>query len=391
MKFQAFTLREIRMPLVHFFETSFGRTTERRILLVTAHADGIDGWGECTTGEHPFYSEESIDTAWYVIEQFLAPMLLGRDLDVAHDERGASTLRESGEKGATITQLLSRVRMHRMAKGAIENALWDALAQKEQVPLHQLLGGTRKEIPCGVSIGIQDSVEQLIDKIATELAAGYRRIKLKVKPGWDVDVLRRVRERWPNILLSCDANSAYTLTDVAHLQRFDEFKLLMIEQPLWNDDIYFHAQLQKQLQTALCLDESIHHERHARQAAELGACRIVNIKVGRVGGFTSALQVHNVCREHRIPNWCGGMLEAGIGRAHNIALSSLPNFELPGDVSASKRYWKEDIIEPAVEVSPDGMITVPQTPGRGFEVRTDLIDRLTVRKQEVRAGKSAGV
>jgi len=390
MKIQAFTLREIRMPLVHFFETSFGRTTERRILLVTAHADGIDGWGECTAGEHPFYSEESIDTAWYVIEQFLSPMLLGRDLDVTHDEDGTPILRESGDRAATITQLLSRVRMHRMAKGAIENAMWDALAQQKQVPLHKLLGGTRKEIPCGVSIGIQDSVEQLLDKIATELAAGYRRIKLKVKPGWDVDILRRVRERWPDILLSCDANSAYTLADADHLKRFDEFKLLMIEQPLWNDDIYFHAQLQRQLQTALCLDESIHHERHARQAAELGACRIVNIKVGRVGGFTSAIQVHNVCREHRIANWCGGMLEAGIGRAHNIALSSLPNFELPGDVSASKRYWKEDIIEPEVEVSPDGMITVPQTAGRGFAVNVDLIEKLTVRKQEVFAKQSVG-
>jgi o-succinylbenzoate synthase len=388
MKFESFTLREIRMPLVHFFETSFGRTTERRILLVTAHADGIDGWGECTAGEHPFYSEESIDTAWYVIEQFLAPMLLGRDLDVTRGSDGAPTLRESSETGTSITQLLSRVRMHRMAKGAIENALWDAVAQRKQVPLHELLGGTRKQIPCGVSIGIQDSIEQLLDKIATELAAGYRRIKLKVKPGWDLDVLRRVRERWPSILLSCDANSAYTLADTAHLQRFDEFKLLMIEQPLWNDDIYFHAQLQRQLQTALCLDESIHHERHARQAAELGSCRIVNIKVGRVGGFTSAIQVHNVCREHRIPNWCGGMLEAGIGRAHNIALSSLPNFELPGDVSASKRYWKEDIIDPAVEVSPDGMITVSQTPGRGFAVRKDLIEKLTVRKQEVSAKQS---
>jgi O-succinylbenzoate synthase len=275
-----------------------------------------------------------------------------------------------------------------MAKGAVENALWDALAQQQNVPLHRLLGGARTHIPCGVSIGIQDSVEQLLGKIETELAAGYRRIKVKVKPGWDVDVLRRIRERWPNILLSCDANSAYTLADVEHLKSFDEFKLLMIEQPLWNDDIYFHAQLQRQLQTALCLDESIHNERDARQAVELGACRIVNIKVGRVGGFTSAIQVHNVCREHHIPNWCGGMLEAGIGRAHNIALSSLPNFELPGDVSASKRYWREDIIDPAVEVASDGMITVPQSPGRGFAVKPALIERLTVREQELGASKA---
>jgi o-succinylbenzoate synthase len=404
MKIESFTIREIHMPLVHFFETSFGRTTERRILLVTAHCAGIDGWGECTAGEQPFYSEESIDTAWHVIENFLAPALLGRDLEmgeeVASDGSSAPTLREvagtqsgrgeapSPHAGQSIQQLLARVRMHRMAKGAVENAVWDALAQQKNVPLHQLLGGTRQRIPCGVSIGIQESVEQLLEKIQTELGAGYRRIKVKVKPGWDIDVLRLIRERWPDILLSCDANSAYSLGDLEHLKRFDDFKLLMIEQPLWNDDIYFHAQLQRQLKTALCLDESIHHERDARQAAELGACRIVNIKVGRVGGFTSAIQVHNVCRAYRIPNWCGGMLEAGIGRAHNIALSSLPNFELPGDVSASKRYWKEDIIEPAVEVAADGMITVPQTPGRGFAVKSALIERLTVRKQEIRLGKA---
>jgi O-succinylbenzoate synthase len=397
MRIESFTIREIRMPLVHFFETSFGRTTERRILLVTAHCEGVDGWGECTAGEQPFYSEESIDTAWYVIESFLAPALLGANIDIAQDTESHADsnavaptvmVARDGGKAQTITQALSRVRMHRMAKGAVENALWDALAQQKQVPLHQLLGGTRMHIPCGVSIGIQDSVEQLLQNIESELAAGYRRIKVKVKPGWDLNVLRRIRERWPDILLSCDANSAYTLDDVEHLKRFDEFKLLMIEQPLWNDDIYFHALLQRQLQTALCLDESIHHERDARQAAELGACRIVNIKVGRVGGFTSALGVHNVCRANGIPNWCGGMLEAGIGRAHNIALSTLPNFELPGDVSASKRYWKEDIIDPAVEVSSDGMITAPQTPGRGFAIKTDLVERLTVHKREIRLGDS---
>jgi o-succinylbenzoate synthase len=384
MKVEAITLREIRMPLVHFFETSFGRTTERRILLVTAHCDGVDGWGECTAGEHPFYSEESIDTAWYVIENFLAPAVVGKNFEVTQ-EAGRPTIAAKNERGAsqTITQVLARVRMHRMAKGAVENALWDALAQQKNMPLHKLLGGTRSEIPCGVSIGIQESVEQLIEKIDAELTAGYRRIKVKVKPGWDVDVLRRIRERWPKILLSCDANSAYTMSDVEHLRRFDEFKLLMIEQPLWNDDIYFHAQLQRELKTAVCLDESIHNERDARMAAEMGACRIMNIKVGRVGGFTSAIAVHDVCRAHTIPNWCGGMLESGIGRAHNIALSTLPNFELPGDVSASKRYWSEDIIEPQVEVRSDGMIAVPQSPGRGFAVRSGFIEKLTVRKQEL--------
>ena len=373
MKIEAITLREIRMPLVHFFETSFGRTTERRILLVTLHTDGPEGWGECVAGEDPFYSEESVDTAWYAIEKYLAPALLGKNIG----------------KGADAPELMGRVRGHRMAKGALENAFWDAEAQARQKPLWKLLGGSQKEIPCGVSIGIQNSHEQLLEKIATELSAGYRRIKVKCKPGWDLEVFGKIRDRWPDILLSCDANSAYTLHQAEHLKKFDRFNLLMIEQPLWHDDFYFHAQLQQQIKTSICLDEAIHNARAARAAIELGSCRIINIKVGRVGGFSEAIAVHNVAQENGIPVWCGGMLESGIGRSHNIALSTLKNFTLPGDVSASKRYWNEDIIEPAVEVSPEGLIAVPQTPGRGFEIKTDLIDQLTVRKQTLRAGVSS--
>ncbi len=365
MKVEAVTLREIQMPLVHFFETSFGRTTERRILLVTVHTDGPEGWGECVAGEDPFYSEESIDTAWYALERYLVPAMLGRSID----------------NGSDAPALMARVRGHRMAKGAIENALWDAEAQARNVPLWELLGGTQREIACGVSIGIQNSHEQLLEKIATELGAGYRRIKVKCKPGWDVEVFEKIRARWPEILLSCDANSAYTLEQVPLLKAFDRFNLLMIEQPLWHDDFYFHEQLQKQLRTAICLDEAIHGRRDAQAAIELGACRIINIKVGRVGGFSEAVAVHDVAKRGSIPVWCGGMLESGIGRSHNIALSTLPNFTLPGDVSASKRYWKEDIIEPPVEVSPEGMIKVPQEPGRGFALKTDLIDKLTVRKK----------
>src|SRR5205823_5950418 len=250
---------------------------------------------------------------------------------------------------------------------------------------------TRKEIACGVSIGIQDSVEQLLEKIETELSAGYQRIKVKVKPGWDVDVLSRIRKRWPKILLSCDANSAYRMQDVRHLKKFDEFGLLMIEQPLWNDEIFQHAALQKQLKTDVCLDESIHSARDAKAAIELGACRIINIKVGRLGGFSEALATHDICQQKGIPVWCGGMLEAGIGRAQNVALSTLENFRLPGDVSASKRYWKEDIVEPEVEVSPQGTIAVNDQPGTGYQVRQDLIEKLTVRKEEIRrqAGASA--
>jgi O-succinylbenzoate synthase len=373
VKIEAITLREIRMPLVHFFETSFGRTTERRILLVTLHTSGPEGWGECVAGEDPFYSEESVDTAWYAIEKYLAPGLLGKTL----------------LKGAEIPALFGRVRGHRMAKGALENAGWDAEAQERSQPLWRLLGGAQQEIACGVSIGIQNSAEQLMEKIATELAAGYRRIKVKCKPGWDVKIFEQIRSRWPDILLSCDANSAYTLEQVEHLKEFDRFNLLMIEQPLWHDDFYFHAQLQKQIKTAICLDEAIHGRRDAQAAIELGACRIINIKVGRVGGFSEAAAVHDVAQKARIPVWCGGMLETGIGRSHNIALSTLPNFTLPGDVSASKRYWKEDIIEPAVEVSGKGFIGVPQSPGRGFQLKTDLIEKLTVRKQTLRAAARA--
>jgi len=276
-----------------------------------------------------------------------------------------------------------------MAKGALENALWDAESQQRQVPLWKLLGGKQTEIPCGVSIGIQNSHEQLLEKIETEVNAGYRRIKVKCKPGWDVEVFEKIRARWPAIFLSCDANSAYTLDQVEHLKKFDRFNLLMIEQPLWHDDFYFHARLQKQLKTNICLDEAIHNRRDAQAAIELGACKILNIKVGRVGGFSEAVAVHGVAHKSGIPVWCGGMLESGIGRSHNIALSTLPNFTLPGDVSASKRYWKEDIIEPEVEVSPHGYIKIPNTPGRGFEIRTDLIEKLTVRLHTVSSGTTA--
>ena len=273
-----------------------------------------------------------------------------------------------------------------MAKAAVESAIWDAEAKQKQKPLWRLLGGTLREIPCGVSIGIQDSIEQLLDKIHTELAAGYRRIKVKVRPGWDLNVLERIRSQWPAIVLSCDANSAYTLDQVDHLRKFDQFNLLMIEQPLWDDDIYSHSRLQAKLRTAICLDESIHHVRDAAQAIETLAARIINIKVGRVGGFTEAKKVHDVCASHNIPVWCGGMLESGVGRAHNIALSTLENFRLPGDVSASKRYWKEDLIDPEVEVTPQGTIVVRDEPGTGYRVREDLIEKLTLRKETLAAG-----
>jgi o-succinylbenzoate synthase len=368
MKVEAITLREIRMPLKYFFETSFGRSESRRVLLVTAHCQGADGWAECVAGDGPFYSYEWIETAWMTIREYLAPALLD----------GTFT------RAAEAAQTMSRIRGHNMAKAALENALWDAEAKLRQEPLWHLLGGSLKEIACGVSIGIQDSHEQLLDKIEGELAAGYQRIKVKVKPGWDLEVLEKIRRRWPQICLSCDANAAYRPEDFPHLRRFDQFHLLMIEQPLWEDDIVYHAKLQRELTTALCLDESIRQLRHAKQAIELGACRIINIKVGRVGGFSEALALHDVCREAQIPVWCGGMLETGIGRAHNIALSTLANFCLPGDVSASQRYWAEDIVDPEIVVTPQGTIAVNNQPGRGYQIKLELIEKLTARKETIR-------
>jgi O-succinylbenzoate synthase len=372
MKIESVTLREIHMPLVHFFETSFGRVYSRRILLVSVQADGVRGWGECVAGEDPFYSSEWMETAWPTVKHYLAPSLL----------QGCV------RSGRDCPALFARVRGHRMAKAALENAVWDAEARLQQQPLWKVLGGSQREIACGVSIGIQDTVEQLMEKVATEIAAGYRRIKLKVKPGWDLNVLEKVRARWSDIVLSVDANSAYTLDQTEHLRQFDAFNLLMIEQPLWNDEIYLHARLQKALRTAICLDESIRHARDTDFALETGACRIINIKVGRVGGFSEARKVHDVAQRHNVPVWCGGMLESGVGRAHNIALSTLENFRMPGDVSASKRYWKEDIIEPEVEVSSNGMIPISDAPGTGYRVREDLIQKFTVREETLQAGKA---
>ncbi|MGA9667628.1 MAG: o-succinylbenzoate synthase [Terracidiphilus sp.] len=369
MRIDAIILRELHLPLVRPFETSFGVTRNRRILLAEVQSEGLTGWGECTAGEHPFFSSESTDSAWAVITQELGPMLAAA----------------SPKHGGECPKLFKQVRGNPMARATLENAIWDLEAQREGISLSRLLGGVRETIPCGVSLGIQSSIPELLAIIERELAAGYQRIKLKCKPGWDVEVFDRVRNRWPGIMLSCDANSAYMLGDADHLVEFDAFDLLMIEQPLWHDDFYYHSMLQKRLETAICLDESIRNRRDALAAIEMGSCRIINIKLGRVGGFSEAIAVHNAAQERGIAVWCGGMLESGIGRAHNIALSSLENFTLPGDVSASARYWSEDIVEPEITVSSAGEIAIPDTPGRGYEVRTDLVERLTVRKETIRA------
>ena len=364
-------LREIRLPLIHFFETSFGRTTERRILLVrVTDADGAEGWGECTAGEGPFYSEEWTETAWSTIKTFLAPVVVGKNTPAAD----------------ATWDLMRAVRGNRMAKAAIETACWDLEARRLDVPLWKHLGGTRREISCGVSIGIQDTPAALIEKIEKELSAGYQRIKIKIKPGWDLEIVRQVRQRFPNIRLMGDANSAYTLADAPLFKQLDQFSLMMIEQPLAHDDVFDHAVLQEQIATPVCLDESIHSSEDAKHALGLQACRIINLKLGRVGGHSQAKQVERVCREGNIPIWCGGMLESGIGRAHNIAMSTLERFTLPGDVSASSRYWEEDIIDPPVTVSTSGTITAPDGPGMGFEVNVDRIEKLTVRKETINKG-----
>jgi o-succinylbenzoate synthase len=365
-------LRQIRMPLVHFFETSFGRTYERHMVLVEVISEGLSGWGEVTAGENPFYNEEWTESAWLIVRDYVAPRVLKHTFDSAAEVAGRT----------------GHIRGHHMARGGVEAAVWDLEARRAGVPLAEHIGGAaRGEIPCGVSIGIQETVAKLIEKIRIEVEAGYQRIKMKIKPGWDVEVIREVRRAFPDILLMADANSAYTLDDAGKLKCLDEFNLMMIEQPLAHDEIIDHAELQAQLRTPICLDECIRTAHHAEQAIRMKACGIINIKLGRVGGFSEAKRVHDVAQEHGIPVWCGGMLESGIGRAHNIALATLQNFVLPGDVSASKRYWTRDIIVPPVEVSPRGTISVPTPPGFGYELDMDFLKHVTVREESLAADK----
>jgi len=353
------------MNLVTPFQTSVETTTTRRILLTEAIVDGVTGWGECVAGEGPSYSPETTDTAWLITRDYLWPLLKGKQFASA----------------AEVSDMLAGVRGHNMAKGAVEAAIWDAEAKHKGVSLAQLVGGVRQEISSGVSIGIKASLEELTRAVQVELEAGYQRIKIKIKPGYDLEPVRRLRQEFPGLKLMVDANSAYTLADAAVLRQLDRFYLMMIEQPLGWDDLFSHIEVQKQLSTPICLDECIHTEEQAAAAIRFGACRIINIKLGRVGGYTVARRIHDLCQSTAMPVWCGGMLESGIGRAHNIALSTLPNFTLPGDITASKRYWAEDIIEPEVTVSSQGTIRVPDAPGIGFALRVNLIAKLTVRKE----------
>jgi len=367
MRINEITLREVSMKLVAPFQTSVECTELRRILLVEANVDGAIGWGECVAGERPSYSPETTDTAWLILTKYLWPLVKDKNFTSA----------------AEVWNLLSPVRGHNMAKASLEAAIWDAQAKLNGVALSKLLGGTRSEIASGVSIGIKSSLDELSSTVSKELAAGYQRIKIKIKPGNDLELVRRLRQDFPRIKLMVDANSAYTLNDWPLLKQLEGFYLMMIEQPVGWDDLYSHVELQKKLDTPICLDECIHTEEQARAAIELGACKIINIKLGRVGGHAVARRIHDLCQKSGIPVWCGGMLESGIGRAHNIALSTLPNFTLPGDVTASRRYWEEDIIDPEVTVSSQGTIRVPVGPGIGFQPKLDRIEKLTVRKERL--------
>ena len=369
LNLESLELREIGLPLKAPFETSFGTTFERRILIVRVFdSDGASGYGECTAPEMPFYNHETIETAWTIISRFIAPLLAKNHLETAAD----------------VSQALAPIRGNRMAIGAVEAAVWDLEAKKAGVPLWQHLGGTRREINCGVSIGLQKSPAVLLEKITREIESGYQRIKIKIKPGQDLELVKTIRREFPDILLSVDANSAYRLdTDAELFKELDNYDLLMIEQPLAAGDLIDHAKLQRQLKTPICLDESITCLADARHAAELGACRIINIKLGRVGGHSEARAIQSDAENKNIPVWCGGMLETGIGRAHNIAMSTLPGFTLPGDVSASARYWKEDVIEPPVTVSSEGKIAAPTTPGIGYEVKESLIEKLAVKRESI--------
>jgi len=354
-------VRRIEMPLKAPFETSFGRTTTKQFLLVSVSADGVTGHGECIADSDPFYLPETNVTAHHVLRDFLVPLAFA--LDIAHPRQ--------------VRPALARVRGHEMAKAALEMAVWELAARRDRLPLYRLLGGRGGTIEAGVSVGLKPTDEAMVDHVATEVEAGYRRVKVKIQPGRDRGLVAAIRERFPRLPLMVDANSAYTLTTADRLKALDGYSLTMIEQPLAWDDIVDHAVLQRQLKTPICLDESIPSPENARRALELKACRVVNIKVGRVGGFAGAIAVHDVCRAHGAPVWCGGMLESGIGRLANVHLQTLPGFTLPGDTSASARIYEEDLVDPPVVVSPRGTIEVPEGPGIGHDIVWDRVERAT--------------
>ena len=364
MKITQLTLYHLRMKLKSPFETSFGRLTTRDCVLIEAWSEGLVGWGECVADRDPGYSYETAGTAWHILKEFLAPAILGLDI---------SSPRE-------FQPLVEIVRGHQMAKSGLEMVLWDLQGKLEKRCLRELLGSERNQVDVGVSVGIQSGPDALVRTVAGYLEQGYQRVKIKIKPGRDVADARAVRQAFPNIRLQVDANSAYTLDTAVGLMPLDELGLLLIEQPLDEDDLWDHSKLQRQIKTPLCLDESILTPRHTRQAIEMGACRVINIKTGRVGGLSQAVAIHDLCRQHNIPVWCGGMLETGVGRAANLALASLPGFSLPGDISATERYYEEDITDQRFTLNPDSTIDVPALPGLGVTINQRALNRVTLER-----------
>lgn len=364
MKIEKIELRHIKMELVSPFTTSMGTEYDEEHIIIRVDSEGLTGWGECVAEGTPFYSYETVATAWHILQDFLIPSILGKNI-------------------SSVSEAISsyeKVRGHRMAKAGLEAALWDLFAKSKGISLSKMFGGKKEKIDVGVSIGIQSSVQDLIRKVEAYLVEGYKRIKIKIAPGNDIQFIKAVRKEFPDILLQVDANSAYELKDINLFKQMDDYNLLLIEQPLGYDDIFEHSKLQRELETPICLDESIHSLADTRAAIELDSCRVINIKPGRVGGFSESKLIHDYCASENIPVWCGGMLESGIGRAGNVALASLPNFVLPGDISASKRYYKEDIVEPEFVLNKDGTIDVPIKPGIGVEVNMKMLDKVTVRK-----------
>lgn len=362
MEIKHIVLRHLKIKLLHPFTTSLGTELDKDFILVEIKSkQGISGWAESVASINPLYKEETVKTNWHVMEDFLIPLLFQKPIE--HPDE--------------VTERFKHIRGNYMAKSALEGAMWDLYAKEQGIPLAKALGGIKEKIDVGISIGIQDSVGQLLRLVEENVTKGYKRIKVKIQPGWDVDVIREIRRHFPDIQLMADANSAYSLQDLEQLAALDEFNLMMIEQPIAHDDIIDHAVLQARLNTPICLDESIHSVDDVRKAIKLGSCKVINIKIGRVGGLTEAKKIHDLCAEHHIPVWCGGMLESGIGRAHNIAITTLPNFIMPGDTAASSHYWSQDIIDPEVTVE-NGVIKVPTSPGIGYEPNRERIAERTL-------------
>jgi o-succinylbenzoate synthase len=362
MKIESVTLSHIRMPLVSPFETSFGREIDRECVLITLKSDGLCGYGECVATRDPGYSYETTGTALHILSNFIIPLILEKDVNSAIE----------------FQETVSGIRGHHLAKAGAEMALWDLLGKREGKSLSELLGGRREKVEVGVSIGIQESVQGLVRSVADYVEQGYARVKLKIKPGRDVEDTSTVRMEFPNLRLQVDANSSFTLDDIGRLMPLDDLDLLLIEQPLFEDDIWDHRKLQEKFKTPICLDESVISPRHARYAIEMKACRVINIKAGRLGGLSQAIMVHDICVESRLPVWCGGMLETGVGRASNLALASLPNFALPGDISASDRYYARDITNERFVLNPDSTIDVPRGPGLGVTINENALKQFTI-------------